>query len=1026
MIGNIWLKKSVYTALSVLLAAASLVVVSPKEQIVHANENVQQSLYITEIMYDAPGGDNGAEYVEISNAGQQSIDISGYYIGDAATRGGNEGMYRFPQGTVIEGGESMVITQSANITRDRYNFTADFELPVHETYNPQPDPTVPTMIADTDWGRGYLSLAQGGDDILLMNADQQVVDYVPYIIERSLNGVRYKAAPAMVQHVQSLQRIYTTGDASVDFWPFEPTPGSYTFREDTPHPFSGEVISSTLLITEVLYDAIHDEETGEFIEFTNISDEVIDISGYHIGDSEFPRVGSSGEGMFKFPEGTSIAPYQVIVVANNAEGMYARYGVVPDFELDDSMPQVPTLEQNLAWADGTSRLANAGDQALLYDRDMQIIDAVVWGTSSPFPGVEPYLTTIFGNNGHSIERLNGTDTNNCAIDYAAQPDPSPGVILFGPNADESRIPDRTLKDDVLMPQEPDSGIVIAPSVIADGGDAANAPENTVASIESALQSDASQILLPVQETSDGQLVLMRDPTLNRTTNGNGRVDKTPWSEIQTLDAGSWFSPQFAGERVPLLSEALDRIEGKLIPVIKVDVSGTAEKVVRLLEEKQMTDAHIVSESERVITDVRGWNSAIRGGILYGDHPLNDAQLKKIVLASRNSGANIVVLDHRRLTKEAVHFLRVRGITVWGIGGADDVQTHQLIVQGVGGLVTENPQLAASSLNQYPENTITRRHLIGGHRGSGDEIPENTIPAFEDAWQQGADLIEVDILETKDGHLILMHDDKVDRTTDGTGKVKDKTLAEIKQLNANYFNPQDPVEVPTLEEFLEWAKVKNTTREIGMSLEIKAPHIEQKIIDLVEKHKLEHNAYIITFRLNELVTVRQLNQDVGLVYIHNGPAPTENPAGHAEKFLREAVQENVHFNPSNSMTPEMRDYIKHRGLVAFAWPFSRFTDFPREYAGEPVSLEAPDRLNIRIGQPQSFSGTVTYRSGTSEQVEARIRVLDSSSDLVAVSGDGKELSGLAQGKAWIQLYYEYEFNGEQWTIFSQPAEVIVRR
>lgn len=1025
MNGKVWLIKTVFSVLSVLLAASGLVV-SPKDQIVYASERVVgQSLWITEIMYDAPGSDNGAEYVEISNAGQEPLDISGYYIGDAAAKGANEGMYRFPQGTVIGAGESVVITQSAIITRERYGFTADFELPMHATYNPRPDPNVPDMLADTVWGKGYLSLAQGGDDILLMDNNQQVIDYVPYIIERKLNGVTYKAAPAMTQHVQSLQRIYTTGDASIDFWPLAPTPGSYKFRSDEPHPFPGPMISRSLLITEVLYDAIHDEDTGEFIEITNVGDDVIDISGYHIGDSEFPRVGSAGEGMFKFPEGTLIEPYQVIVVAGNAQGIKARYGITPDFELDDSMPEVPTLEKNTAWADGTVRLANAGDQALLFDRDMQIIDAVVWKDPAPFPGVTPYDTTIFGNNGHSIERLNEIDTNNCAIDFVAQPNPSPGVILFGPYADESRIPDRTLREDVLAAREPANGLVVSPTIVAYGGDAVNAPENTLAAVDKLLETEAAQIMLPVRETSDGYLVLMKDHTLNRTTNGKGRVDKNTWETIRALDAGSWFSPQFAGERVPLLSEVLDRIEGKLIPVIKADSAETAAKVVQLLEEKQMLDALIVSENEQVVAGVREMNRELRGGIIYGNHPLNKAQLQKIVLAARKSGASVVMLDHSRLTADSIHYLRIRGITVWGMSRQEEKAAHDLIAIGAAGLVTENPRDAIASLSQYDEKTVTQRPLIGGHRGSLDQVPENTMPAFEQAWLAGADFIETDILETKDGHLILMHDDNVDRTTDGTGKVRDKTLAEMKQLNANYIQPSDPVQVPTLIELLEWVNSKKKTREMALFLEIKAPHLEQKIIDLVKSYGLEQDVFIITFRLEELKTVRQLNKEIGLVYIHNGPAPVENPLGHAEKFIREAVRENVHFNPSNSMTPEMLDYVKHRGLVTFAWPISDVTDNPNDYAGVPVAVEAPDQLTMKVGESASISGSVQYRSYTGQPAPLFIRPLDPESQLIAVGEDGTSMTALAEGQAWVQAYYRYEFADEQWTLVAGPTKINIR-
>jgi len=207
-----------------LVVAGGLYFSSYAEQTATATQavNGEKSLFITEIMYDSISTD--AEYVEISNLGDTAIDISGYYIGDAATRGGSEGMFRFPQGTMIGPGQSIVVAQSAILTRERHQFTPDFELPYHPTYNPQDDPNVPNML-DSDWSSGYLSLAQGGDDVLLMDQNQEVVDYVPYIVDRTLRGKFYRAAPGMTQHIQSLQRQFVTGDASVDFWPLPPTPG---------------------------------------------------------------------------------------------------------------------------------------------------------------------------------------------------------------------------------------------------------------------------------------------------------------------------------------------------------------------------------------------------------------------------------------------------------------------------------------------------------------------------------------------------------------------------------------------------------------------------------------------------------------------------------------------------------------------------------------------------------------------------------------------------------------------------------
>jgi glycerophosphoryl diester phosphodiesterase len=86
--------------------------------------------------------------------------------------------------------------------------------------------------------------------------------------------------------------------------------------------------------------------------------------------------------------------------------------------------------------------------------------------------------------------------------------------------------------------------------------------------------------------------------------------------------------------------------------------------------------------------------------------------------------------------------------------------------------------------------------IIAHRGASGHAPENTMAAFQLAMQQGADGIELDVMLSKDGRLVVIHDDTVDRTTNGTGLVKDMTLAQLQALDAG-----NGAQIPTLEEVL---------------------------------------------------------------------------------------------------------------------------------------------------------------------------------------------------------------------------------
>jgi glycerophosphoryl diester phosphodiesterase len=116
-------------------------------------------------------------------------------------------------------------------------------------------------------------------------------------------------------------------------------------------------------------------------------------------------------------------------------------------------------------------------------------------------------------------------------------------------------------------------------------------------------------------------------------------------------------------------------------------------------------------------------------------------------------------------------------------------------------------------------------LVVAHRGASAYLPENTMPAYARAVEMGTDAVELDVQLTRDGHLVLIHDDTVDRTTDGTGEVASFTLAELQQLDAGYrFTDADGsfphrgrgFQIPTLPEVLSWLP-----DGVGLVVEIKA-------------------------------------------------------------------------------------------------------------------------------------------------------------------------------------------------------------
>lgn len=139
-----------------------------------------------------------------------------------------------------------------------------------------------------------------------------------------------------------------------------------------------------------------------------------------------------------------------------------------------------------------------------------------------------------------------------------------------------------------------------------------------------------------------------------------------------------------------------------------------------------------------------------------------------------------------------------------------------------------------------------RILTVAHRGASGYAPEHTLASYQLATKMNADYLELDLQMTKDGHLIVMHDETVDRTTNGTGWVKDLTLAEIKQLDAGtWFNEANPdkqnanyigQQVLTLDEVLRFFG-KRENYYIETKKPDLYPQMEEKLLATLKKHHL---------------------------------------------------------------------------------------------------------------------------------------------------------------------------------------------
>jgi len=201
----------------------------------------------------------------------------------------------------------------------------------------------------------------------------------------------------------------------------------------------------------------------------------------------------------------------------------------------------------------------------------------------------------------------------------------------------------------------------------------------------------------------------------------------------------------------------------------------------------------------------------------------------------------------------------------------------------------------------------------GHRGAAGTHPENTLASIRRAMELGADGAEFDIHRTRDGHLVVIHDAFLNRTTNGTGLIMEKTLAEIKALDAGSWKGQEFAgePVPTLQEL-----IRETPNDFGLFLELKAgsiryPGIEEDVLRVLTQEGARERTQISSFDHKALRKFHELDPgiELGMLFAEN----LLDPVGMARAIGAQALHPAWEW-----VTPDLVETAHRAGLKVNAW------------------------------------------------------------------------------------------------------------
>lgn len=244
-----------------------------------------------------------------------------------------------------------------------------------------------------------------------------------------------------------------------------------------------------------------------------------------------------------------------------------------------------------------------------------------------------------------------------------------------------------------------------PPVIGHRGAAACAPENTFGGLRRAKALGCRWVEFDVRLTADGELILLHDERLDRTTDGSGRARALPLSVIRRHDAGSWFDPSFTGERVPTLAEAIEvlaelglgaNIEVKAGRGLAAATGGATADLLARSWPRQLPPPLISSFLPRALAAARDRAPAIARGLLVRAVP------RHWRVRAKSLGCASIHAEHRRLRPAIVAEIRDSGYAALAYTVNDAARARELLAWGVASVFSDVPHLV---LAEAPEGAF---------------------------------------------------------------------------------------------------------------------------------------------------------------------------------------------------------------------------------------------------------------------------------------------------------------------------------
>lgn len=465
-----------------------------------------------------------------------------------------------------------------------------------------------------------------------------------------------------------------------------------------------------------------------------------------------------------------------------------------------------------------------------------------------------------------------------------------------------------------------------------------------------------------------------------------------------------------------------QLREKIVPVVYVQTDTQAGKFITWLQKVNILDIAVASDDPALVKRVRAACQNIRGIL---DCSTGDWELAQIVAQSNESCASVVVIGEDQASTDNVAWLQARLKTVWvKTDAATEFAVADIVGSGAYGIWIDDYALAYDTYMNYTDsNALARVPFDIAHRGLALSSYENTVEGCLAAYEAGATHVEVDLRLTSDGKLVVMHDDDISRTTNGSGSVSSMTLEQLRQykVTKNYNGEVlgDGVAIPTLDEVFDALEDK----DIVLILELKSSDLElvSKLAEALEaRPEMVEQIIVITFYVDQLEAMQEQLPQV----------PTANLNSFTYTAFTNGMITSSNYNTvPNTGYGNLNSYFMSndmlvRGYMAWCWTFGSISEVANYFASGVLGMttNVPDQVGTALAVSVSTESGYAILKGTETEVDAIITNYDGSQTQVQASIFMQEER---EDGTWVILKYRFteETGTLSYTIYSRQMRAI---